>query len=302
MSGLRGMDGRNATFSDPGPHLIMSHRPLPLLILPVLLILAVPAAAQDEAWAWHNTSELGFVTTSGNASSTSLSLKSSLTGTGGANQLKIEVGGIRASSDLTTRVAQGTPGSFTVVETVQEIESAANYYARTRYDRALDGAFAFAGAGWERNTFAGFNHRYSVVTGVGRTWVNTDNGRFKTDAGGTYTLQEDVQAPGERRGFGGVRVTVEGARTLTETTDLETTFVLDENLKDTDDLRFDWISSVAVSLTEGLALKTSYQLVFDNVPALIDVPLVDGGTEIGTVTVPSQEFDSFFTLSLVIRL
>lgn len=281
---------------------IMSHRPLPLLVLPALLFLAVPAAGQD-AWDWGNSSELGFVTTSGNASSTTVSLKSSLTGTGGPNQVKVEVGGLKASSDLTTRVARGTPGSFTVVETVQEVESAANYYARTRYDRDLGEAFAFGGAGWERNTFSGFSHRYSVVAGLGRTWADSDDARFKTDVGGTFTIQEDVQAPGERESFGGFRVTIDGARSLTETTDLETTFVLDENLEETDDLRFDWLSSVAVSLTEGLALKTSYQLVFDNVPALIDVPLVDGGgTEIGTVAVPSQEFDSFFTLSLVIRL
>ncbi|MDX1747608.1 MAG: DUF481 domain-containing protein, partial [Halobacteriales archaeon] len=237
------------------------------------------------------------------ASSTTLSLKSSLTGTGGPNQLKIEIGGIRASSDVTTRTAQGTPEDFTVVRTVQEIESAANYYARGRYDRELGQAFLFGGAGWERNTFAGFNHRYSVVAGVGRTWINTDNGRFKTDIGGTYTIQEDVQAPDDRNGFGGVRTTIEVARTLTETTEFETTFVLDENLKETDDLRFDWLSSVAVSVTEGLALKTSYQLIFDNLPALVGVPLIDGtGTEIGEVAVRSKEFDSAFTLSLVIKL
>ena len=268
------------------------------------LVAAHPASAQDDAgWGWENRSEVGFVTTSGNASSTTLSLKSSLTGTGGPNQFKIEIGGIRASSDVTSRTAQGTPEEFTVVRTVQEIESAANYYARGRYDRDLGQAFLFGGAGWERNTFAGFNHRYSVVAGVGRTWVNTDNGRFKTDIGGTYTIQEDVETPDDRNGFGGIRTTIEAARTLTETTEFETTFVLDENLEETDDLRFDWLSSVAVSVTEGLALKTSYQLIFDNLPALVGVPLVDGtGTEIGEVAVRSKQFDSAFTLSLVIKL
>ena len=278
---------------------------LPLFAAPLLLLpLAPPACAQEVgSWSWQNASEVGFVTTSGNASSTTFSLKSSLKGEGGPNQIKLELGGIRANSEVTTRVATGTTGDFTVVETVQEIESAANYYARARYDRDLGPAFLFAGAGWERNTFAGFNHRYSTVLGVGHTWVDTDDGRLKTDLGGTYTLQEDVQAPDDRRGFGGVRTTIEAARSLTETTDFETVFVLDENLKDTDDLRFDWLSSVAVALTEGLALKTSYQLVFDNVPALIDVPLLDdAGNEVDTVAIRSQEFDGFFTLSLVIKL
>lgn len=283
---------------------MMNHRTtlFASLALVGMLASAQPGVAQDAGWSWDNATEVGFVTTSGNASQTTLSLKSTLTGTAGANSFKIGLGGLRASSELTSRTAQGTPGSFTVTETTTEVKSASNYYARARYDRDLGEAFLFSGAGWERNIFAGFNHRYSVVAGVGRTWVDNDNGHFKTDVGGTFTVQEDVQAPGENDGFGGIRTTIETARTLTETTDFETEFVLDENLNNTSDLRFDWLSSISVALTEGLALKTSYQLVFDNEPALISVPLFNGGTQTGTVAVESAEFDSLFTLALVIKL
>lgn len=265
---------------------------------------ALPLSAQEGGFAWENGTEVGFVTTSGNASSTTFSLKSSLTGTGGANQFKIEVGGMRASSKVTTRTARGSASDFSIVKTTTTVESAANYHVRSRYDRDLGRAFAFGGAGWERNTFSGFEHRFSLVLGLGKTWVNRDSGRFKTDVGGTFTVQQDVseEADGTDR-FGGVRATIEGARTLTETTDLETTFVLDENLKNTDDLRFDWTTSISVALTEGLAFKTSYQLVFDNEPALISVPLFDtGGTPQGTVGVESAELDTFLMLSLVIKL
>lgn len=268
----------------------------------VSLLSTLPASAQESGWTWDNSTEVGFVTTSGNASSTTLSLKSSLTATGGPNAIKIGVGGIRASSEVTSRTAQGTPGSFTVTEDTRTVASAANYYARARYDRDLGEAFAFGGVGWERNTFAGVNHRYSAVAGFGRTWIDNDSGMLKTDLGGTFTLQEDVQTAGDSDGFGGVRTTVEAARTLTETTDFETELVLDENLSNTSDLRFDWLSSVSVALTEGLALKTSYQLVFDNKPSLISVPLFNGGTETGTVAIEGAEFDSAFTLSLVIKL
>lgn len=282
----------------------MTKLPPAALLTLTVLVLTAPLSAQDEGFTWENGTEVGFVTTSGNASSTTFSLKSSLTGTGGPNQLKIEVGGIRASSKVTTRTARGTASDFSIVESTTTVESAANYYARSRYDRDLGGAFAFGGAGWERNTFAGFEHRSSVVVGLGRTWVDTDNGRFKTDLGATFTVQQDVaeEADGTDR-FGGLRTTIEGARTLTETTDLETILVVDENLNNTDDLRFDWISSISVALTEGLAFKTSYQLVFDNDPALISVPLFDTtGTPQGSVSVDSDQFDSFLTLSLVIKI
>lgn len=279
---------------------------LAVLALLCGVVLTSPASAQEEddgSWSWENSTEVGFVTTSGNASSTSFSVKSSLTGSAAPNEFKIVVGGLRASSEVTTRTAQGTAGSFVIVESTTTVTSAENYAARARYDRDLGEAFAFGGAGWERNTFAGFNHRYSAVAGLGRTWIDTDNGRFKTDLGGTYTIQEDVEAEGDAKGFGGIRTTIEAARTLTETTDFETTFILDENLADTEDLRFDWLSSISVSLTEGLGLKTSYQLVFDNQPALVAVPLVTGGVETGeTVSVESEEFDSLLTLSLVITL
>lgn len=263
-----------------------------------LLAGVLPLAAQDGGFTWENATEVGFVTTGGNTSSTTLSLKTSLEATGGPNTIKVDLGGLRASSS--TRRAQGTASDFEVVE--ETVESAANYNARARYDRNFAQALAFTGAGWERNTFAGFENRFSVVGGMGRSWIRTDRGRFRTDIGGTFTMQEDVGAGGYDR-FGGVRVTVEGTRTLTGTTELESTFVLDENLANTDDLRFDWESSVSVALTEGLALETSYQLLFDNVPALAEVPLFDAsGTRQGTVDVRSSEVDSFLTLSLVIKL
>ena len=78
----------------------------------------------------------------------------------------------------------------------------------------------------------------------------------------------------------------------------------DESLQNTDDLRLDWVASISVALTEGLAFKTSYQLLYDNDPALIGIPLFDtGGMDLGTnVLSPSQKSDNFLTLSLVIKL
>lgn len=281
----------------------MSTRMLPLAVL-FFLAAAAPATAQDDAFTWDNATELSFVSTGGNASSTTLGLKSTLDGSGGPHTFKFEIGGIRASSDLTERTAIGTPASFALNEITTEIESAENYFARSRYDRNVGVGFAFGGAGWERNTFAGFNNRFSFVAGVGRTWVDGDVGLFKTDIGGTYTIQKDIEDdPTTNDGFGGLRATIDAKRTLTETTDFATTFILDENLTETDDLRFDWVSSIAVALTEGLAFKTSYQLLFDNRPALIGVPLFDtGGAPAGSVNIDSEKVDSFLTLSLVIKL
>lgn len=264
-----------------------------------------PLVAQETTMEWDNSTEFAFVTTAGNASSTTLGLKSALTGTGAVRTFKLQIGGIRASSDFTDRTAVGTPGSFTVNEVTRSERSAENYFARSRFDRNLgdNDFFVFGGAGWERNTFAGFNNRFSFVAGIGDTWMNDDRTLFKTDIGGTYTIQKDVDpTPGASDGFGGIRATIELTRDLSETTAFESQMVVDENLQNTDDLRFDWVSSIAVALTEGLAFKTSLQLLFDNDPSLVGIPLFNGGTQNGEVLVPTSELDSFLTVSLVIKL
>jgi putative salt-induced outer membrane protein YdiY len=265
-------------------------------------ILAAPPARAQE-FAWENASELSFVSTGGNASSTTFGVKASLTGTGEPNTVKVELGGIRASSDIKTRRAVGTPGSFTVSETSDSKLTAASYFARARYDRSFGGAFAFGGAGWDRNTFAGVENRYQFVSGVGRTWVDGESGRFKTDVGGTYTIQRDVSPrPGADDEFFGFRGSIEARRRLTATADYTSTLIADQNLETSEDFRADWINSIAVSISEGLALKTSVQLLYDAQPANIPVPLFDdGGAQIGTVSARGDEIDRVLTLTLVVR-
>ena len=132
------------------------------------------ATAQDEtgAYTWENSTELSFVSTGGNASSSTLGLKSTLTATGGRSTFKIEVGGIRGETTFRTRTATGSATNFTVDETTNSQLTAENYFVRGRYDRAFASAFAFSGAGWDRNTFAGIQNRYSLVAGLGTLSAN----------------------------------------------------------------------------------------------------------------------------------
>jgi len=142
------------------------------------------------------------------------------------------------------------------------------------------------------------------VVGVGRTWADGDTGRLKTDIGGTYTIQKDVDpAPDADDAFGGVRITVDATRRLSGTTEFASALIVDENVEDTEDFRADWINSLSVSLSESLAFKTSFQLLFDNQPSLLQVPLLDDlGAPAGNVSTPGDKVDSVLTLTLVITL
>ena len=273
-----------------------------------IAVVALPASASSQdtsAYTWENASELSFVSTGGNASASTLGLKSALTGTSGLNTFKLEFGGIRGKTSFRTLTATGTAADFTVTETTNSELTAESYFVRTRYDRAFTSVYSFLGSGWDRNTFAGVQNRYSFVAGLGRTWIESEAGQFKMDLGGTYTIQKDVDpAPGADDGFLGFRFSLDAKRKISESADFSSVLIIDENFERTEDVRGDWINSLTMSLSERLAFKTSLQLLFDNQPSLLDVPLLDaGGVATGTnVLTPGDEVDSVLTLTLVIKM
>ncbi|MDH3207325.1 MAG: DUF481 domain-containing protein [Gemmatimonadota bacterium] len=265
------------------------------------LALAAPVSAQDAGIVWENATELSFVSTGGNSSASTLGVGTVLTGTSGPNLFKIEGGAVRG--ETSTRIYTGTPASFSEADESQL--TAESYFLRGRYDRDLGQAYLFGGAGWERNTFSGIQNRYATVAGVGRTWVDAESGRFKTDVGATYTIQKDVDpVPGKDDAFGGLRFSIDAMRRLSESAEFTSLLVVDENLEDTEDLRGNWINSLTLSLSEALAFKTSLQLLYDRQPALLSVPLVDGtGVPTGlTGSTPADEVDNILTFTLVITL
>jgi putative salt-induced outer membrane protein YdiY len=241
--------------------------------------------------------EVTFVMTSGNATSTTLGVKNTATYRWPESSVQLAVGAVRAESGVTTRVATGTPDDFTVTKQTVTETSAESYFARTRYDRALStAAFLFGGAGWDRNTFAGIQNRYAVVAGAGRSWYDREDRRFKADVGMTYTVQEDVESSGATDSFLGARASIDFFRAVTASADLTSVLVIDENLDETSDVRADWTNSLTVAVSESLALKASVQVLFDNQPSLVGVPLGDD-----RVLVPLEKTDGSLSLALVVN-
>jgi len=256
-------------------------------------------AAQDErTLGWSNVAEATFVVTAGNATARTLGLKNTAEHLWEKASFKLSAGAIRTESGITTRTATGTPESFIISEATDTEITAENYFLKSRLDRALsESAFLYGGADWDRNTFAGIQNRYGLVTGAGRSWFDTDSRKLKTDIGVTYTIQKDVvENPGGEDSFAGLRGSYDFFHKLTGTTDLASVLVLDENLSDTEDLRANWTNSLSVAMSERLALKTSLQILFDNQPSLTSVPLDD--TQVLT---PLDKVDSLFTVAIVMN-
>lgn len=282
----------------------------------VLLLVPTVVAAQDKPaeakkLGWKDTAELGYVMTSGNSDSSTLGLKNTLVYDWESARFEMKLGAIRVESTPVLFFAVGTATDFTREENDSEL-TAESYFLNGRYDHNItDRFFWFAGAGWDRNTFAGIQNRYAAFGGVGNIWFDTETIKWRTDYALTATKQEDViEQPDLDDTFLGVRLSSTFLYKWSESGSYGNDTILDENVDDTDDWRVNMTNWVAVNLSNHLALKVSLQWLYDNQPALIAANLFDAtGAPVDAdldgvqdqVAVEADELDSIFTTALVIK-
>jgi hypothetical protein len=217
------------------------------------------------------------VTTGGNAEASTLGIRNELARAWETAHLAIDIGALRAESSTATRTAVGaSPASFQVTTDSVSALTAESYFARGRYDREISArTFWYGGTGWERNTFAGIENRYSWGGGLGNTWVDNDRMTFKTAYGVSYTVQDDVvETAGGSDSFAGLQVSYDYSRQLTSNAGFTSVLVADENLDETADFRTDFTNAVTVSMSNQLALKVSWQMLYDRQPSLVGLPLI----------------------------
>jgi putative salt-induced outer membrane protein YdiY len=254
------------------------------------------ARAADDL-GWSDEAEFSFVATDGNSESMSLGFKNKTVRKREKSELIFRAGGIRVESTTFGRAAI----DGVVIETKTSETTAENYYANGRYEQKIhERLFWFAGGGWDRNEFAGIQNRWIVESGVGNIWHDTDDLKFKTDYGVTYTDQEDVNPnPAVEDSFLGGRFSWDYLNKLGANSTYTNTFIFDLNFDETSDWRGDMDNGLAVAMTGRLALKVGLRLLYDNEPAIEQVP----NTGIGppTVPFPLEELDTILTVSLVVR-
>lgn len=271
--------------------------------------LAVPLAAQDEdnELGWFDSAELSLFMTSGNAKAESLALRNTLRRVWEDSSFELAAGALRGESTAISRLAMGTATQFEIVERSESAVTAENYFFRGRYDRTIAGnLFWFAGAGWERNEFAGIKNRAMLFGGVGNVWFDDEAAHFKTDYSLTYTDQEDVVAnPAVDDAFFGLRFSWDYGRQLTASTEYKNLLIVDTNVDQSSDYRADMTNAVAVAMSSKMALQVSLQFLFDNEPALTELVLMTlvppDAIEIGSVLAPLEDLDTLLTASLVVN-
>lgn len=254
----------------------------------------------------YANADLSYVLTSGNASSSSLGFKGDVTRRWTKHSLSFALGGIRSSSSPSdSRYALGTPDDYEVFQPDAE-PTAEYYYARGRYDYKLtERFFVTGGAGWERNRFSGIDDRWLVDAGAGYTFLSNEKTDLRGMAALTFTDEKYTYGPPDSDSFVGLRAGWDLRHQLLPTTTLLHTLVLDENLEETDDLRVDFTLGIQVAMSSRLALKASYRLLFDNLPALAEVPLLDlddPASGLPSLLLPYEKTDHGLSVSLVFSI
>lgn len=282
----------------PAPALFVVAGVLAGLLSPDSLV-----AQQEREPGWYDQAEVSFVLTAGNSESSTLGAKNRLERLFPESKFTFDAGGIRVETRATERSAIGTPDDFEIVEQSDSRPTTENYFAGLRYDRDLsDRSYGYASGGWVRNRFAGIDDRWTGAAGIGWKLIETDRTAFQADLAATATSEQPVV--GDADSFAGLRLSWDLGHQLTETTTLTSLLVVDENLSETDDLRAEFDNSVAVDISNTLALKTGVKLLFDNLPALQEVALrpAPGEPPSTTVLVPLDEVDTQVTVALIITV
>lgn len=274
------------------------------VILAALAILSLavaqpnPASASD-APGWYFDADLGGVWTGGNSQSSALGAGAELRRVYTDWRLSLSGSASQTQTTATTRTATGTTTDFDVIET-ENTEKTSEYY-NARGAAAYDLSkyfFLLGGVDWMRNRPSGIDSRTLLAAGAGNTWFDIKTRSLRTFYNFTYTFEDDVvENPITSNEFAGLQAGYQWFQQLTANTKFESDAIFDFNLDDTDDIRMNWYAALPVSLNSRLELKPSMRALWRNAPSLEEIPL-DGG---GTVTTPLSEWDTIFTLALVVK-
>jgi len=150
------------------------------------------------------------------------------------------------------------------------------YYTHLKYDRQLSArAYLLGLTRFERNKSAGYLSRVSVTTGGGFTWIKKDNALdVSSEISLGWSGENNLVAPAVIGGEPTTRVAnfVSSIMThklicnLTKTAQLSFQGVVFNNLKDLEAFRVNSYTALSASISASLALKTSFQVVYENQP------------------------------------
>jgi uncharacterized protein DUF481 len=268
------------------------------------------AASAQANVGWFTNTDLNLGLTSGNSQTLTFGARVDLTRNWLRNNWKTVASAVRTDVGEPTRRAIGTTVANAVLENGPRVTKSEKLFANTDFRHRITERFFWdLGGTLERDEFAGLKLRSIGVAGVGYMFDNKSDSTVTVGVGATFTSQSEVvDDPSTENSFAGLRGTLEGDKKFGDRRQntFSTQFILDENLQQTDDLRFNWNTSLAFSISSHTDFKVGVQLAYDNLPQLVEFPFFQrvGAGLVETQqrkTAPAEKLDTTVTVALVIK-
>lgn len=200
---------------------------------------AVPVRAQDApAKKWKDSAEASVVTTNGNSKTTTMSAKNLFTyAFRPTTAFEWDLGALSSKNK-----GQTTAEEFYSAEKLSQKIDDANYgYGRHR---------------WDRNRFAGIQHRNEYSAGAGRELWKTPADLWLAEGGPSYVVEERI---GERRrDYGAARAFTKYTHDFNPSTKFGQTAEYLISLEDARDNRLTTETSFTSALSRVFSVKTSF--------------------------------------------
>ena len=218
-------------------------RHVSLLIL--LALGAATAAAQEKKPTTSFTGDLGFVSSSGNTDITTLTVSDKI----------VHTRGLWMFTQFASYITGHTDDKLTANQLL----------ATERADYAfLPRLSVFAGLGFERNAFAGFNSRTDEIVGLAWKAILAPFDSATVDLGGVMTQEKDVD--GTSQSYPSARAAVRYKHQFTKLAYFGQFVEYIPNLKTSGSYRFNSESALIAPLSTHIGIKIAYAIRFDSRP------------------------------------
>jgi hypothetical protein len=295
------------------------------------------APAAPPAKRWSNSTELSLVVTSGNSDTQALGFYDTLTRRWKPSRFRLQLQAVLSYTaddpfavvDTDTlcpgldtaaclQILCGGPNPqdcvdnppdpqtvpFLVIQPDEEPQ-VEKYLVEPRLDYTIHkGLFWDVGASWSRDFAAGILDRYSLFGGVGDTWWDGEKGKLDTTYGLSLVDRElEIPDPELDPQFVGMLLTWEFRDRWGKVTTFTNDGSFNVNVSDVQDFAATMTIGLAVKVNKILALKVSWQWIYNNIPTLEQIDLFFGSgqqVELGEVDTRRESLDTIFNTSLVV--
>lgn len=221
----------------------MKHILFFLFIFIFIQATSVLAEETKKAWTWDT--EAGYVQTTGNSESGTAHVNSEYKYSWEKAGFSLKGEHISSSQDDT--------------------QSAESYKTQEKIDLKIHkGFYAYEGFSWEKDRFAGIDHRYTSMLGLGYAVIQTKRNNLSFELGGDYIWEKYVTDTDDD--FGSARGFLKYIFSFTETSQFSQEGEALYNLEDSDDIRMSSITALSASISTNLAMKISYTIKYDRQP------------------------------------